>query len=83
MCFHRSPIQTQDEFEEFCHDLNFLWSNINDVNATLSVINGDFNVKSSRWWSLDKDNAKGREMNSLTSPCGYSQLINIPTHVTK
>ena len=80
---YRSPSQTQDEFEEFCNDLKLLLSSVNDVNATLSVITGDFNTKSSRWWSLDKDNAEGRKINSLTSACGYSQLINKPTHVTK
>ena len=80
---YRSPSQTQDEFEEFCNDLNLLLSNVNDVNATLSVITGDFNAESSRWWSLNKDNAKGREINSLTFACGYSQLINKPTHITE
>ena len=45
---YRSPSQTQDEFEEFCNDLNLLLSNVTDVNAILSVINGDFNAKSSR-----------------------------------
>ena len=60
-----------------------LLSNINDVNATRSVITGDFNTRSSRWWNLDKDNAEGRKTNSLTSACGYSQLINKPTHITK
>ena len=37
---------------------------------TLLVITGNFNAKSSRWWSLDKDNSEGRE-------------INKPTNVTK
>ena len=63
--------------------LSLLLSNVNDVNATFSVIAGDFNAKSSREWSLGKDNAEGREINSLSSACGYSQLINKPTHVTK
>ena len=67
----------------FSNDLNLLLSNVNDVNTTLSVITGDFNAKSSRWCSLDKDNAEGQEINSLTSACGYSQLINKPTHITK
>ena len=53
-------------------------SNVNDVNVTHSVITGDFNAKSSRWWSLGKGNAEGQEINSLTSACGYSQLINLP-----
>ena len=56
----RSPNKTQDQFEEFCNYLNLLLSNANNVNATLSVITGGFNAKSSRWWSLDKDNAEGR-----------------------
>ena len=47
------------------------------------MIIGDFKSKLSRCWSLDKDNAEGREINSLPSACGYSQLINKPTHVTK
>ena len=52
-CLYKSPSQTQNEFEEFCNDLNLLLSNVNDVNTTLSVITGDFNAKSSGWWSLD------------------------------
>ena len=69
-CLYRSPSQKQDEFEEFYIDLNLLLFNINDVNPTLSVITGDFNAKSSRWWSLDKDNAEIQEINSLPSACG-------------
>ena len=69
---YRSPSQTQDEFEELCNGLNLLLSNVNDANATLSVITGDFNTKLSGWWSLDKDNAEGSKINSLTSACGYS-----------
>ena len=49
----------------------------------LSVITGDFSAKLSSWWSLDKDNAEGREINCLTSACGYTQLINKPTHIRK
>ena len=80
---YKSPSQTQDNFEEFFNDLNLLLSDANDVNATLSVIAGDFNAKLSSWCGLDKDNAEGREINSLTSACGYSQLINKPAHVSK
>ena len=35
-CMYRSQSQTQDEFEEFCNDLNWLLSNVNDAPATLS-----------------------------------------------
>ena len=37
----RLPSQTQDEFEEFCNDLNLLFSNVKDVIATLLLITGD------------------------------------------
>ena len=83
MCLYRSSSQTQTEFEEFCNDLNLLLSNPNDVNATLSVINGYFNAKSFKWWSLNKENAEGQEINSPTFACCYSQLINKPTHGAK
>ena len=83
MCLYRSRNQIHDEFEEFCNDLHLLLSNANDVNVTLSVITGDFNAKSSRRWVLDKDNAEGWEIYSLTPACGYSQSINKPTLVTK
>ena len=63
--------------------LRLLLSNLNDVNATCLVVTGEFNAKSSRAWSLDKDNADGREINTLSSACVYSQLINKPNHVTK
>ena len=66
------PTQTKEEFEEFCIDLNFLFSNINNLNILLSVITGDFNARSSNWQSLNKDNAEGQKIISLTSACGYS-----------
>ena len=50
---------------------------------TLSVITSDFKDKFFNWWSLDKDNAAGRETKSVTSVWGYSQLTNKPTHVSK
>ena len=48
-CLYRSPNQAQDEFEEFCNDLNLLLFNVNDEYATLSVMTGAFNAKSFRW----------------------------------
>ena len=32
--------------------------NVNDVSTTLSVISGDFNAKSSQWFSLVEKNAE-------------------------
>ena len=82
LCLYRSPSKTK-EFEEFCTDLNLLLSNINDLNIPLSVTTGDFNERSSKWGSLDKENAEGWEINSLRSAYGYSQIINQPTDIAK
>ena len=82
-CLYRSSSQIKEEFEKFCTDLKLLLSNVNDLNIPLSVITGDFNARSSKWWSLGKENAVGRETNSFTSACGYCQIINQPTHITK
>ena len=76
-CLYRSPSQTKEEFEEFFTDLNLLLSNV-DLNIPLSVVTSDFNARSSKWWSLDKGNDEGREISSLTSACGDSQIINQP-----
>ena len=58
--FLRLCRQPLDEFYEFCKDLNFLVSNIKNQNISLSVIAGDCNASSLKWWSIDKENAKGR-----------------------
>ena len=58
-------------------------SNLSNLNIPLSVITGDFNVRSSKWLSPDKENVEQLEINSLTSACHYSQIINQPTHITK
>ena len=82
-CLYRSPSQAQGEIEEFFNNLILLLSNANDVNTTLSLIIVDFNAKSSKWWILDKENAEGRDINSLLTVYFYSPLINKPTHETK
>ena len=58
-------------------------SNINDLSQVCSIITGDFNARSTKWWKLDKENLEGREINIITRAAGYSQLINQPTHITK
>ena len=42
----------------------------------------DFNARFFKWWSLNKEN-EGQEINSSTSGCGYSQIINHPTHIAE
>ena len=58
-------------------------SNINDLSPACSVITGDFNARSTKWWKLDKENLEGRQINIITRETGYSQLINQPTHTIR
>ena len=55
-------------------------SNINDDHPTCSILEGDFNTKSSKWCNRDKSNRAGIELDNTTTSAGYSQLINEPTH---
>ena len=41
--------------------------------------NGDFNAVCTNWWKDDITNSAGREIASLTSSAGYTQIIDKPT----
>ena len=45
------------------------------------MVNGDFNAVCTNWWKDDITNSAGREIASLTSSAGYTQIIDKPTHV--
>ena len=55
-------------------------SNINDDHPTCSILEGNFNTKSSKWCNKDKSNRAGIELDNITTSAGYSQLINELTH---
>ena len=57
-----------------------LFSDINKQKPSLSVVTGDFNARSSYWWSNDINSTEGTNLFSFTSSNGFSQLINEPTH---
>ena len=78
---YRSLNQTNDKFGLFLSNLEKLFSDINKLKASLSVATGDFNARSSSWWSDDINTTEGTNLFSLTSSNGFSQLINEPTHM--
>ena len=65
----------------FLSNFEKLLSNISKHNPFLSVITGDFNARSSSWWSKDIDTTEGSKLFSLTSSNGFPQLINEPTDI--
>ena len=80
-CIYRSPNQNCDEFDNFCLNFESLLSKINNEFPLCSVVTGDFNARNSRWWKNDITNSFGKEIETLTSSAGYSQLIDKPTHI--
>lgn len=60
-----------------------LWPKHYDLNPVFSVLTGNFNVRSWKWWNLDHDSYKGNEVDSITSTARYNQLIEHPTHIAK
>ena len=49
---YRSPSQSSDEFENFVYNLDLTLEVLTQKNPFLTVINGDFNAKFSKWCSL-------------------------------
>ena len=78
---YRSPNQNKNEFDLFLANLEQLLGEINKRKPYLSIITGDFNARSSSWWSEDINTTEGLNLFSLTSSNGFYQLINEPTHI--
>ena len=52
-----------------------LLSNINDEFPICSFVTRDFNARNARLWKNDITNSASLELDSLTSPAGYTQII--------
>ena len=78
---YRSPSQNDCEFDSFLRSVERLLGDIKKSKPFLSGITGDFNARSSYWWSEDINTSEGLKLLSLTSANGASQLINEPTHL--
>ena len=55
--------------------------NTNKCNPFVYAITGDFNARSSSWWSKDINTIKGSKLFSLTSSNGFPQLTNERKHI--
>ena len=56
---------------------------INQKNLFLTVVLGDFNAKSSKWWIDDKTTQESLKIENFLSQFSLSQIINEPTHISK
>ena len=78
---YRSPSQSNANFHAFISNFQKLISNINKHKPTLSVIAGEFNARSSSWWSNDVNSTEESKLYSLTASNGFDQLINESRHI--
>ena len=80
---NRSPSQSQDDFETFLKNFELNLNTILANNLFLTVVLGDFNVKSNLWCKGDKTSYEGSKSEGITSQFGLQQLIDEPTHHTR
>ena len=81
-CLYRSLSHNREQFQSFCDSLDFFMNNVNSLYPAISIITGDFNGKCSKWCSFDTRDHIGKELYSITSSTGYSQIIDKPAQFT-
>ena len=54
-----SPSQSADEFDSFLTNFENFLNDINKRKSSLSVVTGEFNSRSSSWWSKDTNTIEG------------------------
>ena len=69
---YRSPSQTADEFDNFLNNLSLTLESVIQRNPLLTVVIGDFNARSSKWWSHDKTTKEGIRLEKLFSQYALS-----------
>ena len=62
---YRSPSQTNDEFNQFLLNFEKMLLDINQRKPYLTLVAGDFNARSSSWWSDDINTTEGPTLNQL------------------
>ena len=81
LTLYRSPSQSHYDFETFLKEFDKLLTNITKKRSDFVLVNGDFNAKSTTWWSGDTNTVEGTNIEALTSNHGFEQVINEPTHI--
>ena len=77
----RSLSQDSFEFEKFLSNFEKVLSHTTLCNSLITIILGDFNARSSVWWTRNKTTIERTKLNSLTSVYGFHQIILQPTHL--
>ena len=78
---YRSPNQSEDDFENFCNNFELTLDAVSVTNPFLIVAIGDFNAKSSNWYTGDTITFEGSKTETIASQFGLQQIMNEPTHI--
>ena len=78
---YQSPSQSSDEYDHFIKTFEQPIVHLTSFKPYLLLITGDFNARSSSWWSGDIDNIEGTQLESITSFYRLHQIINEPTQI--
>ena len=70
-----------EEFGTFVKNLELNLELIIIKNPYLTLVIGDFNVKSHNWYIEDKTTASGTKLEIITSHYRLTRIINEPTHI--
>ena len=70
------PSQSANEFENFLNKLNLTTESITQKNLFLTVVIGNFNAGSSKWWTDGKTTQECLKIENLLSQFSLSQVIN-------
>ena len=80
---YRSPSQNTEKPECLLTNFERLLSDINARKPSVSIILGDFNARSTCWWSNDIDSVESTKLFSLSTSNGFHQFISEPTHIRR
>ena len=78
---YRSPSQNSEQFETFINNLQRFFSDLRNENPNCIILTGDFNCRSSQWWSDDEDTPQGTALDELMETNNVYQLIDEPTNI--
>ena len=78
---YRTPSQSSNEYNTFLLNFEQPLTYLNSIKPHVLLVTGDFNVRSSNWWSDDIDRVEGTRLESKISCYGLPQIINEPTHI--
>ena len=71
-----SPNQSEDDFENLCNNFQVTLDAVSATNTSLIVAIGDFNTKSSNWYTGDTTTSAGSKIEAITSQFGLRKLLS-------